>query len=127
MGKRQRISGPDIPEHVNPFPAAVKVGNIVFSGAVLGKDPLSKEMPEDLEAQVRNAFQTVRNIMRRAGGGVGDIAEMTFWLRDRDHRRFINPHWLEMFPDEDDRPTRHVIPFDLPKGHMIHIRFTAVI
>ena len=34
MAARERISGPDIPEHVNPFPAAVKIGNMLFSAAM---------------------------------------------------------------------------------------------
>ena len=67
MAVRQCISGPDIPEHVNPFPAGVKIGNMVFSAAIGGDDPDTHELPEDEESQIGNAFRTMRNMLRRAG------------------------------------------------------------
>ena len=39
MAKREPISAPDIIEHPQPFPTAVKVGNMVFSSAIGGQDP----------------------------------------------------------------------------------------
>ena len=68
MSLRQRIKAPNIPEHVNPFPVAVRMQNIVFSSAIGGEDPVTHELPADKEAQIGNAFQTVRNIMAEAGG-----------------------------------------------------------
>ena len=49
MAVRQCISGPDIPEHVNPFPAGVKIGNMVFSAAIGGDDP---DMPPGRHIQL---------------------------------------------------------------------------
>ena len=127
MALRQRIAGPDIPEHVNPFPAAVKIGNMVFSAATGGDDPETHELPEDEESQIANAFGTVRNIMRRAGGSPANIAKVTVYVRDRTIRPKVNPHWLEMFPDEDDRPVRHMVPVDMPPGLHIQLEFIAVL
>ncbi len=127
MASRQRIAGPDIPEHVNPFPAAVKIGNMVFSAATGGDDPETHELPEDEESQIANAFRTVRNIMRRAGGSPADIAKVTVYVNDRSIRPKVNPHWLEMFPDEDDRPVRHMVPADMPPGRHIQLEFIAVL
>ena len=127
MAKRQIIEGPDIPEHNQPFPTAVRVGNMVFSSAIGGDDPETHEMPEDMETQVANCFQTIRNIMTRAGGSVDDIAKMSVLLTDRDNRKFVNPEWVKMFPDEKDRPTRHVSIHDLAPGRLIQIEFFAVI
>lgn len=127
MAKRENISGPDIPEHNQPFPTAVRVGNMVFSSAVPGNDPETHDLPEDVEAQVANAFKTVRAIMERAGGSVDDIGKMTVYLRDRDNRKYVNPHWTEMFPDENSRPVRHTVPADLPGGYHIQLEFMAVI
>ena len=36
MPKREIIRGPMIPEHDQPFPPAVRIGNMVFSAAVGG-------------------------------------------------------------------------------------------
>ena len=103
MAVRQCISGPDIPEHVNPFPAGVKIGNMVFSAAIGGDDPDTHELPEDEESQIGNAFRTMRNMLRRAGGSPAHVARVSVYVRDRSIRPRVNPHWLEMFPDKDDR------------------------
>ena len=124
---RHRIKAPDIPEHVNPFPAAVKMYNLVFSSAIGGEDPTTHELPADKEAQIANAFQTVRNIMREAGGTTNNIAKVALSVADRNDRKLINPYWLEMFPNEDDRPVRHTSQVDMPAGRYIQIEFIAVL
>jgi len=127
MAKRERISGPGIPEHTNPFSAAVKIGNLVFSAAVGGDDPDTHELPSDKESQIRNAFQTVRNILERAGGSPENIAKVTVYVEDRSIRPMVNPYWIEMFPEEDDRPVRHFFPADMPAGRHIQLEFIAVL
>ncbi len=127
MAKREPISAPDIIEHPQPFPTAVKVGNVVFSSAIGGHDPQSHEMPEDIESQVANAFQTARRIMEEGGGSTDDIGKIVVFMGDRENRKFVNPVWLEMFPDEDNRPVRHTVPANLPPGYLIQIEFIAVV
>lgn len=127
MSLRQRIKAPNIPEHVNPFPVAVRMQNIVFSSAIGGEDPVTHELPADKEAQIGNAFQTVRNIMAEAGGSPANIGKVALYVADRDDRKLINPHWIGMFPDEDDRPVRHTSQVDMPAGRFIQIEFIAVL
>ena len=101
---------------------------MVYSAAVGGDDPDSHELPDDIESQVQNCFQTIRNIMKRAGGTPGDIAKMSIFVRDREDRAYINPEWIDLFPDEDDRPVRaHTSVHDIPPGRLIQIEFVAVL
>lgn len=127
MPIRQRIKAANIPEHANPFPAAVKIQNVVFSSALGGDDPETHELPSDKSTQIKNAFQNVRNVMTAAGGSPANIGKVTIYVADRDDRKLINPHWLEMFPDEDDRPVRHTAATTLPPGRFIQIEFIAVL
>jgi 2-iminobutanoate/2-iminopropanoate deaminase len=127
MARRERIAGPGIPEHTNPFPACVKIGNLVFSAAIGGDDPDTHDLPEDPEAQIRNVFRTMRNMLRAAGGSPENVAKITVYVHDRSIRPQFNPHWIEMFPDEDDRPVRHFLPSDMPSGRHIQVDFVAVL
>ena len=127
MPVRQRINGPSIPEHSNPFPAAVKIGNLVFSSAIGGDDPGTHELPADKDAQIANAFRNVRAVLEAAGATPANIGKVTIYVADRDDRKLINPHWIEMFPDEDDRPVRHTTAAVLPPGRCIQIEFIAVL
>jgi enamine deaminase RidA (YjgF/YER057c/UK114 family) len=123
---RRSISAADIPGHVNPIPAATRIGNLLFSSVVGGKDPATQELPADKETQIANVFSTMRAIMREAGGGPGNIGQVSVYVADRDDRSLINPHWLEMFPDESSRPARHTSVKNLPPGCHIQVEFIAV-
>jgi 2-iminobutanoate/2-iminopropanoate deaminase len=127
MAKRQVIAGKGIPKHHHPFATAVKIGNMVFSAANGGQDPDTGIYPKLIEEQVRNAFQSVRNILEKAGGSPQDIATVKVYLRNRDDRKYVNPVWLEMFPDENDRPVRHTIAAALEGDVLIQVEFTAVL
>ena len=127
MSDRRIISAPDIPEHKNPIPAATRIGNMVFSSAVGGEDPATHDLPDEPEAQIANTFSTIRAIMREAGGTVDDIGKMSVYLADKDNRKLVNPHWLEMFPDEGSRPVRHTTEKTLPPGRHIQVEFIAVL
>ena len=128
MAKRQRIKGKGITEHPQPFPAAVKIGNMVFTAGISGDDPETHKVPDGIDEQCKNAFRNMRVIIETAGGSVGDIAKVTIWLKDRSTRDAVNKVWLEMFPNEDDRPVRHTLANpDLAANRMIQMEFIAVI
>ncbi len=127
MAKRQIIAGDNIPSHPQPFPTAVRVGNMIFSSAVGGHDPKTRKAPEGKEAQIAQAFANVRAIVEQGGGTVGDIAKVVVYLKDKGDRELVNPEWVKMFPDEQDRPVRHTVSADLPGSLVIQLEFIAVI
>ena len=127
MARRQRICGPGIPEHTNPFPACVKIGNMVFSAAIGGDDPDTHELPDDEESQIENAFATMRNMLTTAGATPANVAKVSVYVNDRSIRPKVNPHWIAMFPADDDRPVRHMVPSDMPPGRHIQLEFVAVL
>ncbi|WP_306207111.1 RidA family protein [Actinoplanes sp. RD1] len=113
-------------EHANPIPAASRIGPFVFSGAITGRDPHTRELPAGLDAQCAHVFRHVRAIIEAAGGTVDDIAKLTFWLRDHHDRDALNREWLAMFPDPDSRPARHAVAATLAGGTLIQADFIAV-
>jgi 2-iminobutanoate/2-iminopropanoate deaminase len=127
MAKRQRIKGKGILEHPQPFPAAIRIGNMVFTSNVFGDDPDNHQVPKDLETQCKNVFDAMRRIMEVAGGSPADIAKVTVTMKNRDDRPTMNKYWTEMFPDEDDRPVRHTVEGALAQGRLIQVEFIAVI
>ena len=127
MAKRQRIKGKGIAEHPQPFPAAIRIGNMVFTSNVFGDDPETHEVPKDLETQCKNVFDAMRRIMEGAGGSPGDIAKVTVTMTSRDDRPTMNKYWTATFPNEDDRPVRHTVEGTLAQGRKIQVEFIAVI
>lgn len=124
---RVEIAAADIPTHPQPFPTACKVGNVVFSSAVSGEDPVTHEIPADPKLQAENAFRTVRRIMEEAGGTLDNIGKVTVYVKDRDIRPIVNAVWEQVFNNPKSRPVRHMVPFDLPPGRALQVEFLAVV
>ncbi|WP_153733145.1 RidA family protein [Sporosarcina obsidiansis] len=126
MAKREvlRIRGS---EHQNPIPTAVKVGNMVYTSALIGSNPETGEMPDSVEEEISNLFHYMHEIMKLAGGSVDDIAHLSVSVTNREYKKLVNVEWLNMFPHEDNRPARHTSVKDLREGLRVQIELTAVL
>jgi enamine deaminase RidA (YjgF/YER057c/UK114 family) len=127
MAKRQVLTIPGVPHHSNPIPHGAKIGNMVYSSAISGSDPETGELPEDAEAQGWNTFKNIRLLMAEAGGTVDDIIKFSVSLRDESARKFINDAWLDMYPDENDRPARHTQSAEINPRYFVQIEVIAVL
>ena len=127
MAKRQVLTVPGIPHHQNPIPQGVKIGNMVFSSAISGADAETGELPEDAETRAGNTVRNTRGVGGAGGGNSGDIATVAVSIRDDETRKVVNDAWLDMFPDEDDRPARHTQAVNINPRYHVQIEFTAVL
>ena len=82
-------------KHANPIPNACRIGNLLMSGVILGRDAAGK-MPEKIEDQCANMFGHMKAIVEAGGGATSDIIKMTVWLQDRTQRAPVNAEWLKM-------------------------------
>ena len=106
----------------------VRVGNMVFSSGVMGQDPETHQVPAgDPAKQAELMFQHVRTLVEQAGGTIADIAHMTVFLKDNAYREHVNKEWLNMFPDEHDRPARHTLLWNLPGDMLVQCEIVAVL
>lgn len=113
--------------HANPIPAACRVGDVVHSGVITGRDPATGRPAETLDRQVELMFGHLRAIVAAAGASVDDIVKVTLWLSDRSDRAAVNREWVAMFPDEADRPARQSHAAVLEDGHLVTCEFVAVL
>jgi enamine deaminase RidA (YjgF/YER057c/UK114 family) len=113
--------------HVNPIPAACRIGSLLMSGVISGRDPVSGGMPPTIEDQCAQMFRVVREIVEAAGGTPEDIIKMTVWLRDPGNRDALNAEWEKLFPDPASRPARHTLPLAGGGNSLVQCDVTAVI
>ena len=126
MTKRQSIEIPGF-SHANPIPGARRIGNIMMSSVISGRDPSTAETPEDQGQQICNIFSHIRSAVEAAGGSVDDIIKITFWVDDpAAGRAALNDEWLKMFPDEASRPARHTLSSGGSRSGQITCDFVAV-
>lgn len=93
--------------HVNPIPAATRIGPLLVSSVIVGRDPGETTVPESPSAQYVNLFRHIGQILEEAGADWRHVARITFYVPDLSYRDSCNPIWIEHFPDASSRPSRH--------------------
>lgn len=112
--------------HTNPIPVACRVGDLVCSGVITGREPGTGRVAPTLDEQTAQVFGNLRSVVAASGVTLDDIVRITVWLQDRDDRDSLNREWVAMFPDPLDRPARQVHAEDLGGGVLVQCDFIAV-
>jgi 2-iminobutanoate/2-iminopropanoate deaminase len=110
-----------------PIPMGARVGNMIFSSGIMGKDPATDKLPEDGASQARFLFQNLRTLLKNGGASLDDVAHVTAFVKDNAQREHLNAEWLQCFPDPHDRPARHTQVADLPGGMLLQLEIVAVV
>ena len=111
--------------HAAPIPMGCRVGPILATSAVAGRDPKTGKLPADVDEQARHAFQNLKQVLSNGGLGFGDVVKLTVFVVDEAHREAINKYWLEAYPDPHKRPARHTITMPL-RGVALQLEALAV-
>ena len=96
---KRHVRSADAPAGRGPFPQAVQVGPLVF---VSGQGPLSPQtnrpIEGDFEAQARQTFANVENILRAAGLELEHVVKVTVYVSDITRVPEFNALYEEWMP-----------------------------
>jgi len=118
---------PGLTHGSNPIPTGARVGGLVCSSGIAGKDRASGALPSSEREQVVHAFKNMRDFLVQAGAGLEHVVRVTVHLSRDDLREAVNQAWLTCFPDPQDRPARHTIIHDLPYGMAVQLELIAMV
>jgi 2-iminobutanoate/2-iminopropanoate deaminase len=104
-----------------------RVGNMIYSSGIMGKDPATDTLPADGPSQAKFMFMNLRSLLAQGGADLGDVVHVKAYVKDNSHRDALNAEWLQCFPDPHDRPARHTMVADLPGGMLVQIEIVAVV
>lgn len=113
--------------HNAPIPFGARVGQVVCSSGISGKDASNGKMPAQGSEQARLVFDNLRKFLVACGATLADVVKVTIYLHDNSLRDAINTHWIACFPDPDDRPARHILNYELQHGMALQMEVMAVI
>ena len=125
--KGRSLEIPGVSHGNAPIPMGARVGNMIFSSGIMGKDPATNELPADVELQAKFAFENMLALLKVGGASLGNLARMTVFIKNETARPAINAQWLKYFPDPHDRPARHTLVYDLPGGMLLQLEIVAVV
>ena len=93
--------------HGAPIPMGCRVGPVLMTSGVGGRDAKTGKTPEDADGQARNAFINLKAVLAAGGMDPGDVVKITVYVTDDKFRNEINKYWEEWYPDAHKRPARH--------------------
>lgn len=83
MPERQRLfSGSPFEAQVG-YARAVVAPPFVFVAGTVGRDPVSGDLPADVEGQCRNALAIIAAALAEAGASFADVVRVTYYLPER--------------------------------------------
>ena len=121
------IEVPGVSHGKTPIPMGARVGNMIFSSGIAGKDPATNTLPPDAGSQARFAFQNLRTRVENGGGTMEGIGHVTVFVKEAAVRDAVNVEWLKCFPDANDRPARHTLVHELGGGLLLQLEAIAVV
>lgn len=110
--------------HKAPIPMGARVGPLLCSSAIAGKNAADGSLPADGAEQVANAFANLLALLQAGGAGPQHVAKLSVTLADEALRETVNPHWLRIWPDANARPARHI--HIQPLGHGMQVALEVV-
>lgn len=111
--------------HKAPIPLGARVGPLICSSGIAGKDPADGHLPSDGATQVANAFTNLQALLAAGGAGLAHVAKLVVTLASDDLREPVNTQWLACFPDPADRPARHIVVQPLGHGMQVQLEVLA--
>jgi len=113
--------------HHTSIPAASRVGPLLATSVIVGREDGTREVPDTVEEQLDNLFRFAGRILDAAGATWSDIVKFDFVVADRAHKSAVEEAWRAVYPDPDHMPARHTQLGDLADGVFVQMTFLAYV
>ena len=103
-----------------PYSQATVVNNIVYTSGQIPVNPLNGEIPEGIEAQAKQVFENLKNLLKDAGSGIDKAIKTTVFIQNIDDFAAVNKIYEGYFTEPYlARSCAEVSK--LPKGVLIEV------
>lgn len=122
---KQVISTEKAPAAIGPYSQAIEVNGMVYTSGVIPVDPATGEIPAGVEAQARQAFSNLANMLEAAGTSMAQAVKTTVFIKEMNDFGRINEIYAEYFTKP--YPARSCVEVArLPKDVLLEIEVIAL-
>lgn len=126
--KREEIRLAGLAEPISHYTDAVRAGGLLFVSGIVAVDSDGGLVGgEDVVAQARHVFESMRAVLRAAGCTFADVVKVTIFLTDVDDRPRVNPVRQEVFGSTRPASTLVEVSRLAVPGAKIEVEAIAVI
>ena len=113
------------PGAIGPYSQAIKVNGMVYTSGQLGINPVTGDMPGNVEAQTEQALQNIGAILASQKLDFSDVFKVLIFLRNMDNFERVNRVYGKYFTE--DFPARSCVEVArLPKNALVEIEVIAL-
>ena len=112
------------PAALGPYSQATLKGGMLFISGQLGIDPQTGKLKEGFEAQARQVFINLSNILQTANMSFKNVLKATIYVTDMDNFQVLNQIYAEQFTEPF--PARETVQITrLPANGLVEISLIA--
>ena len=122
---RVAVSTTSAPSAIGPYSQAIRAGNLLFLSGQIPLDPVTGNLVEGgVEAQTRQVFQNIGEILRAGGTSFDGVVSATVYLADMNDFAKVNAIYATYF--SSPAPARATVQVArLPKDCLVEIQVIA--
>lgn len=118
------LESTSLPAPAGHFSPAIEHNDVLYLSGQLPKHPITKEVPEGIEAQTKLSLENVENVLKAFGQDKTSVIRMVVYITDIAYWADVNRVYTEFFGDH--KPVRCIIPIGpLNGGCLIEVECTA--
>ena len=118
------VSTDKAPAAIGPYSQAQIAGGFVFASGQIGIDPATGTVPEGIEAQAKQVFTNVTELLKAAGSDISKTVKTTVFIKDMNDFGKVNAIYGTYFTEP--YPARSCVEVArLPKDVLIECEVIA--
>ena len=106
--QRVQIATDKAPAYIPWMAQGIKVGDLVFTGGSIPRDPQTLEIPVDFQEQCTLVFENLEGVLQAAGTSLRNAVKVTIYLTDMGNWESMNGIYRK-YIDEDAPPARTTV------------------
>lgn len=123
---KQPVAVPTLPKPVGPFSYAVRSNGMLYVSGALGVDENWKVVaPNDVAAQSRKTFETIKAVLDAAGVPVSSVVKMTVYLTSAADYKAFNDVRRSFFSEPYPASTVVVVKELVIKDAVVEVEVVA--
>ena len=112
------------PGAIGPYSQGINVGDMFFFSGQIPVNPVTGDMPEGIEAQVKQSLDNVKALLESQGMDFSNVIKTTVFLADMNDFATMNGIYATYFVEP--YPARSAVQVaKLPKGALVEIEVIA--
>ena len=120
----KEISTNGAPSAIGPYSQGIDTGSLVFVAGQIGREAVSGELPEGVEAQTEYAMKNIAAILDAAGLSWADVVKTTCFLADIADFDAFNGVYKNFVGDPAPARSTFAVK-ELPRGARVEVEAIA--